>query len=74
MHERFCEGAVALLFSIFQFSISIAGIVAVTIAFTTKTEPVWLVPVTLCTLQLFAGVNVSAIPSKVDSRTYPYGS
>ncbi|KAF9733811.1 hypothetical protein PMIN01_08154 [Paraphaeosphaeria minitans] len=77
-HERFCEGAVALLFGIFQLSISIAGIVAITIAFTTKTEPVWLAPVTLCTLQLFAGLNLTwTLRGIKDSRSavwLAYGS
>ncbi|KAF2681100.1 hypothetical protein K458DRAFT_310444 [Lentithecium fluviatile CBS 122367] len=58
-HTRFWERTVALLFSICQAGLSIAGIVAITIAFTTGTEPHWLDPVMLCTLQLFTGTNVS---------------
>ncbi|KAL5405121.1 hypothetical protein PMIN04_012424 [Paraphaeosphaeria minitans] len=56
---RFWESAVALLFSTCQVGLSIAGIVAVTIAFTTDNEPYWLDPVTLCNLQLLAGVNLT---------------
>jgi hypothetical protein len=48
-----------LIFSICQAGLSIAGIVAVTIAFTIGTVPCWLDPVLLCALQLFAGANVS---------------
>jgi hypothetical protein len=55
----FWERTVALLFSISQAGLSIAGIVAITIAITTGTEPHWFDLVILCTLQLFAGTNVS---------------
>ncbi|KAL5379238.1 hypothetical protein PMIN02_010999 [Paraphaeosphaeria minitans] len=58
-HSRFWERAVALLFSTCQGGFSIAGMVAVAIAFTTDTEPYRLDPVTLCTLQLFAGANLT---------------
>lgn len=74
MHSRVWEGAVALLFSTFQLGISIAGMVAVTIAFATDTEPLWLDPIILCTLQLFAGMNVSVTPSRNGVRIHPYGS
>ncbi|KAF2456837.1 hypothetical protein BDY21DRAFT_422038 [Lineolata rhizophorae] len=56
-HKRFWERTVDLLFSICQAGLSIAGIVAITIAFITDTEPHWLDPVILCTLQLIAGAN-----------------
>ncbi|KAF9730218.1 hypothetical protein PMIN04_012013 [Paraphaeosphaeria minitans] len=56
---RFWERAVALLFSTCQVGFSITGIVAVTIAFTTDTEPYWLGPVILCNLQLLAGANLT---------------
>jgi uncharacterized membrane protein HdeD (DUF308 family) len=58
-HTRFWERTVDLLFSICQAGLSIAGIVAITIAFTTHTEPDWLFPVILGALQLMAGANVS---------------
>ncbi|KAL5407038.1 hypothetical protein PMIN04_011848 [Paraphaeosphaeria minitans] len=58
-HSRFWERAVALLFSTCQGGFSIAGMVAVAIAFTTDTEPYRLDPVTLCTLQLFASANLT---------------
>jgi hypothetical protein len=57
--SRFWERTVALFYSLCQVGLSIAGIVATTIAFTTETEPYWLNTVFLCTLQLFAGANVS---------------
>lgn len=60
-HKRFWERTVDLLFSICQASLSIAGIVAISIAFTTDTDPHWLDPVTPCTLQLVAGANVSIL-------------
>jgi hypothetical protein len=59
-HKRFWERTVDLLFSICQAGLSTAGMVAITIAFITDTEPHWLDPVVLCTLQLVAGANVSA--------------
>ncbi|KAF1970581.1 hypothetical protein BU23DRAFT_210898 [Bimuria novae-zelandiae CBS 107.79] len=58
-HTRIWERTVALLFSICQAGLSIAGIVAIAIAFTTGTEPYWLDPVILWILQLFAGANLT---------------
>ena len=52
---------VDLLFNICQASLSIAGIVAITITFITDTMPYWLDLVIRCTLQLIAGANVSVI-------------
>lgn len=57
--KRFWERTVDLLFSICQAGLSIVGIVAITIALITNTEPHWLDPVILGTLQLIAGSNVS---------------
>ena len=73
-HARFWERAVALLFNTCQVGFSIAGIAAVAIAFATDNEPYWLDLVIPCTLQLFAGVNVSDLLSMTSSRTHPYGS
>jgi hypothetical protein len=63
-HKRFWERTADLLFSICQAGLSIAGIVAITIVFTTDTEPYWLDPVILCTLQLSSGANVSVFSMK----------
>ncbi|KAF2785743.1 hypothetical protein K505DRAFT_401370 [Melanomma pulvis-pyrius CBS 109.77] len=68
-HKRFWERTVDLLFSICQAGLSIAGIVAITIAFTTDIEPHWLDPVILYTLQLIAGANLTwTIRGIKDSR------
>jgi hypothetical protein len=73
-HAYFWERTVALLFSICQVGLSIAGIVAIAIAFTADTEPYWLDAVILCTLQLFIGANVSIIPNRIGLRTHTAGS
>jgi hypothetical protein len=57
-NEYFWGTTVALLFSISQVGLPIAGTVAIVIAFTVDTEPHWLDAVILCTLQLCVGANV----------------
>lgn len=53
----------SLLFSIYQAGLSIAGIVAIAIEFIADTEPHWLDPIILCTLQLSFATTVSVLPT-----------
>jgi hypothetical protein len=57
--DKFLIIVVSLLFSTFQASLSIAGIIGIWFAMTTDNEPYWLNAVVLCTIQLFIGANVS---------------
>lgn len=56
VHDYFWERILAVLFSISQTGLSIAGIVL-----TTKTELYWLDAVIQCTLQLLACINVRTL-------------
>jgi hypothetical protein len=51
-HKYPWETTVSLLFSNCQASLSIAGIVAIWIAFTADTEPYWLDALILCTREI----------------------